>query len=202
MVSSGRVVAAETSRKSVITEKAGSSSVTRPGDIGSATRAPGPRRTSVRGEYSRMVPSLAVSARELGAAAEMKDRFLGAPDSLHQRGERHVSVVGRLEREARLDVALCLAPQSLARAQLPEREEERRIARMSPQPLLGVLDLRQRVASGGFPVERDEARAPLAFQRLFDDRLRFGRAAQGEVVARRGRRHRGIDAYLGGQLLP
>ena len=50
----------------------------------------------------------------------MQDRFLGTADVLHQRGERHVPVMGGLQREARLDVALGLAPQFLLDAQLAQ----------------------------------------------------------------------------------
>ena len=55
MGSPGVTVAAMTSRRSVITEKAGSSRLTRPGGCGSATRAPGASVIMVRAEYSRIV---------------------------------------------------------------------------------------------------------------------------------------------------
>src|SRR6185503_811992 len=135
-----------------------------------------------------MEPPWTASARELRAAPEMQDRFVGLADALHERGEGHVAVVRGLQGEARLDVALRLAPELLAHAQLAEREQERGVARMLAQPLLGALDLRQRARPRGFPVERHEARVPFALERLLDDRLRFGGAAEGEVVARgRGR---------------
>src|SRR5437868_3549450 len=65
------------------------------------------------------------SARELRAAPEMQDGFLGLADALHERRQCHVAVVSGLEREARLDVALRLAPELLAHAQLAQREKER-----------------------------------------------------------------------------
>src|SRR5262249_38882591 len=150
---------------SVITENAGSSRVTRPGAIGSATLAPGATRVSVSGAYSRMEPPLFL-AGELRAAPEMLHRFLRPADHLHQRGQLHVAVVRRLGREARLDVALRLAPQALAHAELAQRQQQRRVARMHAQPLLRALDLRQRLARGRLAVQSDQARVPLALERL------------------------------------
>src|SRR5260221_3797690 len=158
MGSSAVVVAAGTCSKSVITEIAGSSSVTR-GIGGSHTREPAARWTRGRAEYSRVMvsPFRSGSAGELRAAAEMAISFLGLADSLHQRGERHVAVVGRLEGEARLDVTLRFSPELLAHAELSKRQKERRIARMKAQPLLGALDLRQRAAPGRLAVDGHEA---------------------------------------------
>src|SRR5512142_2919815 len=102
------------------------------------------------------------SAGELRAAAEVLHGFLVLAELLHQRGEGDVAVVRGLEREARLDVALRLAPQPLLHAELAEREEERGVARMHAQPLLRALDLRQRLGARGLAVERHEARVPVA----------------------------------------
>src|SRR5690242_15542713 len=198
--SSGEVVAAETSRRSVITEKAGSSRVTRPGAFGCAMRAPGLSGARVSAAYSRMAVSC--SAGELGAAAEMPLGLLGLAELLHQRRERHVPVVGGLEREARLDVALRLPPEALAHAELSQREKEGGVARVGAKPFLRALDLGQHLRPRRLAVEGDQGRVPVALERLLDDRLGGPGAAERQVVARRGGRDRAVRAHLGGELLP
>src|SRR5574340_1321869 len=73
------------------------------------------------------------------------------------------------DREARLQVALRLAPQLLHAAQLRQREQQLRIARLGVEPSFGLLDLPRRAAAAHLAVQRDQILVPLAPERGLQD---------------------------------
>src|SRR5688572_30785856 len=68
--------------------------------------------------------------REIEAGAVMVARRVMVAEALLQPRVGEMGAVGRVDRQARLQVALRLAPQRAVRAQPPEREQQRGVVRV------------------------------------------------------------------------
>src|SRR5690349_4760325 len=101
---------------------------------------------------------------------------------------------GFLEGQARLEEAARLAPQFCLHAQPAKRGEELGIAVVLGEPVLGAFDANVRFVGsfgraqvlGQRSVERDQARAPIGGERVFEDLARERRETECGGMARGG----------------
>src|SRR5690348_2463187 len=116
----------------------------------------------------------------------MRVRLVVAPQLRKQLAECDVRAPVIVEREARLQVRLCLAPQLLALAQSSERVEKRRVLVVHREPALGDLELARRVGRAAFGVREKQARLPIALEASRENVRGFAIAALREEAPRGG----------------
>src|SRR6185437_6984125 len=95
---------------------------------------------------------------------EMRVRLVLAAEPGKQLAERDVRAPVIVEREARLEVRLCLAPQLLALAQPSERVQQRRVLVVRREPALGDLELARRIGRAAFGVREKQGGLPVTLQ--------------------------------------
>ena len=132
----------------------------------------------------------------------MPARRLGIAELIVQLRGREMRRVGGFDGNARFEIILRLAPQSLARAQPAESKQQHAIARIHLQPVLGALDLPYRVAAAAFRIERGERGIPFLRQRLLDDVGRPRVFAQRHPALRSGGGNLGIHLLRRRNFLP
>jgi len=107
--------------------------------------------------------------REPQRGGQVRVRLVGPAEGREQLAERDVRAPVVVEREARAQVRLGLAPQLLALAQAPERVQQRGVLGMTGQPALGRLELARRIGTVALGVPLHELRVPVALERAFDE---------------------------------
>ena len=110
--------------------------------------------------------------------------------------------IRRLDRKARFEIALRLAPQPLLRAQFAEHEQEHRITRVGLEPVFGTLNLADHLGPGAFSVKRDQIGIPCHSQRLLDDLVCLRAAAECREALRCGCRNFGVALFARGDFPP
>src|SRR5687768_12597760 len=140
--------------------------------------------------------------REIEARAVVVAGRVMVAEALLQPRVGEMRAVGRVDRQARLQVALRLAPQRAVGAQPPEREQQRGIVRVLLQPPFGALDPLHRIAALALGVEGDEIAFPLGLERLLDDAVRLVAGAEGDEALRRRAGDAPVPAVAGGHLVP
>ena len=121
-------------------------------------------------------------------------RFAGA---LQQTRQIEMRGVRRLDRQARLKIALRLAPQVFVCAQAPEHQQKHRVARVVAEPALGALQLLLDIGSQTFGIQRKQPGVPLCSERFLDDAMCLRTTAERGEGLRRGRGNARIALLLG-----
>src|SRR6185437_3421970 len=132
----------------------------------------------------------------------MRVRLVVTPELGQQLAERDVRAPVIVEREARLEVGLRLAPQPLALAQSSERVEQRRVLVVHREPALGDLELARRIGRAALRVREKQARLPVALETSGENVGGFAIAALREKAARRGARDLRLQAVAFGHARP
>ena len=156
-----------------------------------------PRRGDRRVRIAEIGTSLYSSVARPAPSAPRRGacwRARVVPEPRMELAERHARAPMVLEREARLEVGLRLAPQRLALAQHAERVQQRRVLRVRREPALRGLELPRGVAGAALGVQHGQIRVPVALELAHDDLRRLAIAAEREECGRAGARHLGIRA--------
>src|SRR5689334_4604987 len=112
------------------------------------------------------------------------------PEHLAQREMRAPAIV---EREARFEVGLCLAPELCPLAERAQHLEQRSVAIVAREPAFGLLQLTRRVPEAAFAVELDQLRVPLALEAAHDDLRRLAIGSELEEASRGRSGDTGLD---------
>src|SRR5882724_1905090 len=123
------------------------------------------------------------------------------PEALREARELEMRAAAFLERHARFEKILRLAPQLGLRAKPAKRGEELRIAVAAGKPALGALDadtrffraLGRRQFGRQLAVKSDQLGVPFGGERMLEDLAREARPAQGGGVAGGGGRDAGMQ---------
>src|SRR5436190_3528387 len=148
--------------------------------------------------------------RQLCRAAKVTLRLRFLSQALGEARELEARATRVLEREARLEEALRLAPELGLRAKPAERREQLGVAAAAREPAFGALDAHARFlgALAGrqlrrqFAVKADQLRVPLGAERVLEDFARQAALAERRGVARRGRGDARMQLVARGNLAP
>src|SRR5262245_42400533 len=99
----------------------------------------------------------------------MPARRLGVAQPFLQPRRLEMGSPGPFDGEARVEIVLRFAPQSLPGAQASQRQQQRRIPGLVLEPALGALDASDRVAPLALGVQADEFAVPARLERVLDD---------------------------------
>src|SRR5215470_1456541 len=99
----------------------------------------------------------------------MRCGLVVAAEPRQQLTERDLRAPRVLEREARLEIRLRLAPELRALAQHAERVQQHRVLAVLGEPALRLLELTRRVGGPALGVERGEVRVPMPLEATRED---------------------------------
>ena len=122
--------------------------------------------------------------RQFEGGGQMRVRLVAALESRQKFAQRDMRAPGVVEREARLEIGLRLAPQLLPLAEDAQRIQEHRVLVVLSQPAFGLFQLSRRLGGTAFGVEQRELRIPIALETARKNFGRFAVAARAEEGAR------------------
>ncbi len=143
-----------------------------------------------------------IGQRHLERRRQMRVGLVVASQPSVQFAQRYVGAPMVVERQARLEVRLRLAPQAFPLAQLAERIQQRGILAVLQQPMLRRLELSCRFGRPALGVQRREMRVPFPVETADDDFRRLAIAAQREKAGGSGARDSRIVLVRVGQAIP